>query len=118
MKALSSLGRFIFGIPFILFGVFHFMYASQMASSMLQGWPIAEGLVYISGLAILLAGVSIVINVKARLACLLLALLLLLFIVGVRLPAVAGGDQMAMGHLLKDISLMGAALTYSGILKK
>jgi uncharacterized membrane protein YphA (DoxX/SURF4 family) len=116
MKALSSLGRFIYGIPFIIFGAFHFMNASGMAG-ILKGWPIAEALVYLSGLALILAGASIVINIKARLASLLLALLLLIIIVTIHLPAVMGGDQMAMSGLLKDTALLGAALTYSGILK-
>ena len=87
-------------------------------AGMLKGWPIAEGLVYISGLALILASVSIILNIKARLACLLLALLLLIFIVTLHLPAVMSGNQMAMGSFLKDTALMGAALTYSGILKK
>lgn len=117
MKALSSLGRFVYGIPFIIFGALHFINASALAG-LLKGWPVAEGLVYISGLALILAGVSIVINVKARLASLLLALLLLLIIVGIHLPQASGGDQTAVSSMLKDLALLGAALTYSGILKK
>jgi putative oxidoreductase len=116
MKTLSTLGRFIYAIPFIVFGVLHFMNAGAMAG-IISKWPVAEGLVYISGLALILAGVSIIINVKARLASLLLALLLLIIILGIQLPAVMGGDQMAMGSLLKDTALLGAALTYSGLLK-
>jgi putative oxidoreductase len=119
MKFLSSLGRFIYAIPFILFGAFHFMKAAPMAHMVLKGWPVADGLVYVSGLAMILAGVSIIINVQARLACLLLALLLLIFILALHVPAVMHGDPsgMAMGGLLKDTALLGAALTYAGILK-
>lgn len=117
MKTLAQLGRFIYAIPIIILGSFHFMYTAQYAG-MLKGWPIPEALVYFSGLGIILAGISIILNIKARLACLLLALLLLIIILAVHLPAVAGGDQMQMGSLLKDLGLLGAALTYSGILKK
>jgi putative oxidoreductase len=116
MKTLSTLGRFIFAIPFIVFGAFHFMKAGDM-SGLIGKWPFAEGLVYISGLALMLGGVSILINVKARLASLLLALLLLIFILGIHIPALMNGNQMEMGSLLKDTALLGAALTYSGILK-
>jgi putative oxidoreductase len=117
MKTLSSLGRFIFAIPFIVFGVLHFMNAGAMAG-MISKWPVAEGLVYISGLALVLAGISIIINVKARLACILLAVFLLIIIIAIHVPGVASGNQMAMSGLLKDTSLLGAALTYSGILNK
>ena len=113
MKFLSALGRFIYAIPFILFGAFHFMKAAPMAHMVLKGWPIADGL------AMIMAGVSIIINVQARLACLLLALLLLIFILALHLPSVMHGDPsgMAMGGLLKDSALLGAALTYAGNLK-
>jgi putative oxidoreductase len=117
MKALSTLGRFIYALPLIAFGVFHFLHPHDMAT-IISNWPVAEGLVYISGLALILAGISIIINVKARLATLLLALFLLILIVGVHIPAVAAGNQMAMSSLLKDAAIMGAALTYSGILNK
>jgi putative oxidoreductase len=118
MKTLSSLGRFLYAIPFLVFGVFHFLNASQMAQWMPSFWPVAEGLVYIAGLGLLLAGISIILNIKARLASLLLALLLLIIIVGIHIPSLGSGDQMVLTSLLKDTSLMGAALTYSGILKK
>jgi putative oxidoreductase len=128
MKFLSSLGRFIYAIPFILFGVFHFMNGHAMAQMVLKGWPIADGLVYVAGLGMILAGVSIIINVKARLACLLLAMLLLIFILALHLPNLLAGDasgismvsllkNSAMASLLKDTALLGAALTYAGILK-
>ena len=89
-----------------------------MASQLLRGWPIAEAFVYISGLALILAGVSIILNIKARLACLLLALLLLIIILGIHIPGNPSGNPTVMSGMLKDIALMGAALTYSGILKK
>jgi len=118
MKALSSLGKFIFAVPLIIFGALHFMYAPQMAETMPSFWPVPEGLVYISGLALILAGVSIVLNIKARLASLLLAIFLLIIIAGIHIPAISGGNNEVMSSLLKDITIMGAALTYSGILKK
>ncbi len=118
MKTLSSLGRFIYAVPLIIFGVFHFLYASQMTEILPSFWPVPEGLVYISGLALILAGVSIILNIKARLAALLLALFLLIIIVGVHVPVLISGNKEVMSSLLKDIALLGAALTYSGILKK
>jgi uncharacterized membrane protein YphA (DoxX/SURF4 family) len=127
MKTLSFLGRILYAVPFAIFGIFHFMKASSMASQYIKGWPIAEGLVYITGLAFILAAISIIINIKSRLACLLLALLLLIFVLAIHLPRIMSGNQLSMMSLLKntalisllkDTALMGAALTYSTILKK
>ena len=118
MKTLGSLGRIIFAIPFIVFGIMHFMNTESMASDMLTNWPIAEAFVYFSGLALILAGVSIIIKIQAKIACLLLALLLLIIIATIHMPQVVGGDQMAMAILLRDFGLLGASLTYANILAK
>lgn len=118
MKTLAYLGRIIFAIPFIVMGILHFINASDMAASLLSGWPVAEGIVYITGLAMFLAGVSIVVRIQAKIACLLLALLLLLIIIFVHVPMVAGGNQEAMKILLRDLGLLGAALTYANLLSK
>jgi putative oxidoreductase len=118
MKALSFIGRLVYSVPFAIMGVFHFMKAHLMAAQILKGWPIADGFVYISGLALIMAAVSIIINFKARLACQLLALLLLTFIVGLHIPSILKGSELAMTMLLKDVALMGAALSYSTILNK
>jgi putative oxidoreductase len=117
MKTLSTLGRIIYAVPFVIFGIFHFIDAGLLAG-LLKGWPIPEAFIYFSGLAFILAGVSILLNYKARLASLLLALLLLIIIVFVHLPGVTSGSQTALTSLLKDAALLGAALTYSNLLKK
>lgn len=117
MKTLSLIGRIIFAIPFIVFGVFHFLDAAGM-SVMIKTWPIPEAWIYLSGLGLILAGLSIILNTKARLATLLLAILLLIIIVAIHIPATLGGDEEYISILLRDISLFGAALTYSTVLKK
>ena len=116
MKALSGLGRFIYAIPFILFGAFHFMNAASMAGMVPSFLPFADFWVYLTGIALIAAGVAIIINKYARTATLLLALMLLIFILTIHVPNMSNSQSMAA--LLKDMALMGAALTYSGILSK
>lgn len=118
MKTLAYLGRIIYAVPFIVFGILHFMNAKEIAADLLTNWPVAEGIVYISGLAMILAGVSIITKIQAKLACLLLALLLLLIIVTIHVPQITGGDQKSVGILLKDLGLLGASLTYANLLSK
>lgn len=118
MKILGTLGRIIYAIPFVVFGVLHFMNASSMAASILTGWPYAIILVYISGAALILGGIAILFGIFGRLAGILLAILLLVFILAIHLPGVQAGNQMALSGMLKDAALLGAALSYAATMKK
>jgi len=108
----TTLGRLLFAIPFAVFGIFHFANASMM-----KGWvPFPPQIVwiYLTGTALIAASISMIINKKAKLASLLLGIMLLVFVLSIHLPAVLGGDQSAMTNLLKDTALAGAAFMYSG----
>ena len=85
---------------------------------------------YIAGIGLILAAVAIVINKKGKLASLLLAVELLLFIIilhipkmmGISDPSMYGGNiewmkMDGMVHTFKDLGLMAAALVFAGILK-
>lgn len=108
---LATLGRLLYAIPFAVFGLFHFMNAEGMA----QMVPVPGGVfwVYLIGVALIAASVSIVIRKKSGLASLLLGVLLMVFVLTIHLPMVIGGDQSAMGQLLKDLALAGASFFYS-----
>ena len=108
MSSIISLGKYIFTIPFIVFGVMHFMNAEMMAS-MAPGGTI---MVYISGITMILAAISIFVGKYDKLACVLLAVQLLLYIVLVHAPGLGDEATMAnsMSGLLKDAGLLGGAL--------
>lgn len=109
----SKIGRYLYALPFGVFGLFHFMNASQMAGMV----PIPGGVfwVYLTGLAMLAASVAIIIETKARLAAILLGVLLLIYVLSIHLPAVIGGEmQPAMQNLLKDLALAGGAWFIAG----
>ncbi len=113
MQALTTTAaRYIFILPFAVFGIFHFMNASQMAGMV----PIPGGVfwVYLTGLAHILAVIAFLTGKQAKLAALLLAVMLAIFALSVQLPAVMGGNQAAMSAFLKDIALAGGALTWAG----
>ena len=112
---LTKIGRFLLALPMAVFGILHFIGADGMAGMV----PIPGGViwVYITGIALIAAAVSIIIQKKARLASTLLAILLLIFVFAIHLPGVmAGGDggQMSMMSLLKDLAIAGGALIYAG----
>ncbi len=116
MKILTDLvARILFAVPMAMFGLFHFMKAEAMAGMAPFGGTI---IVYITGAALLAAGVAIIIKKKAALATLLLAVFLILTATLVHMKSYMGGDEMAMSSILKDVALAGASLFMSGIFRK
>ncbi len=132
MKTLTTtVARIIFGIPFLLFGLGHMFEGPAMADMIYHvSGTTALILNYIAGLGLILAALAILINKKAKLACLLLSLELLIFIVVLHIPKIMGVGPVEMFcdstemmaktgfvHFFKDFALMGAALMFAGTLK-
>ncbi len=113
----KTISRYLFALPFVLFGLMHLMMADNMAGMVPSFIPGGVLWVYLTGLGLVGAAVSIMIKKKEKLAALLLGIMLLIFALTIHLPAVMGGDQMAMGQLLKDTALAGAAFFFSGMAK-
>jgi apolipoprotein N-acyltransferase len=113
-------GKYLFAIPFGIFGVMHFTSAEGLAQIAPFGGVF---IVYLTGLALIAATVSIIIGKMDKLATVLLASFLLLTALlvhaaGVSSAADPGAAAASMSGLLKDISLAGAALLYAGSLAK
>ncbi|MBR9922724.1 MAG: DoxX family membrane protein [Bacteroidetes bacterium] len=119
MKSLLGLGKYLFAIPFIVFGLFHFMGAKDMAG--IVPIPGGEIWVYITGVAHIAAAVAILIGKMDKLAAALLGLMLLIFALSIHLPGViesGGENQAAMSAFLKDTMLAGAAWIYAAYVAK
>ena len=114
MNAIINLGKYLFAIPFAIFGIMHFMNADAMAGMA----PGGVGMVYFTGAALIAAAVSIIIGKMDKLASVLLAVMLILFVLLIHLPGVMSGDEaqmmISMPALLKDFALAGGALVYAG----
>ena len=108
----TTLGRILFAIPFGVFGLFHLMNAQAMKG--MVPFPPQIVWIYVTGLALIAATVSILIGKKAKLSSLLLGIMLLVFALSIHLVGAMGGDHTSVGNLLKDLSLAGAAFLYSG----
>jgi len=113
----KTISRYLFAIPFAVFALMHFMMGNDMAGMVPSFIPGGVFWVYLVGLGLLGASISIIIKKKEKLATLLLGIMLLIFVLTISLPAVMGGDQMAMSNLLEDTSLAGAAFFFSGLAK-
>ncbi len=117
MKNLGMIGKILFCVPFLAFGIFHFMNANQMAGMIPSYLPGGAIWVYISGAALLLAAISILTGRNTKLATLLLGVMLILFVLMLHAPNLGNADpmmaQMAMSGMLKDLGLAGAAFMLS-----
>lgn len=115
MDVLPKAGKYLFALPFGVFGILHFVNGSAMAGYVPGFIPGGVFWVYLTGLAMLAACISILINQKTRLACLLLGVMLLIFVLAIHLPAVLGGQmQPSMTNLLKDTAMAGGAWILAG----
>lgn len=113
MDMITKQGKFLFAIPFAVFGLMHLMMGANMAGMVPSFIPGGVIWVYLTGVALIAAPVAILMNKMAKLASFLLGVLMLVFALTIHLVAVLGGDQMSMGNLLKDLALAGAAFFYS-----
>ena len=119
MNALFGLGKYLFAIPFLVFGVLHFMAGKDMAG--IVPIPGGEIWVYITGAAHILAAISMLIGKMDKLATALLGIMLLIFALSIHLPGVieSGGENAgAMSGFLKDTMLAGASWIYAANVAK
>ncbi len=119
MNAILGIGKYLFAVPFAIFGLFHFMGADAMAG-MTPGGAV---MVYFTGICLIAAAVSIIIGKYDKLATAFLGLMLLLFVVILHVRGVMNATdemakQAATGNLLKDLALAGAAWMYAASISK
>ena len=122
MNAFLSLGRYLFPIAFIVFGIFHMMNGPVMAEYVVPAYMPAKIVwVYLSGAGLILGGLSMYLGKYDKLAATLLSVFLLLLILMVHLPgAMAGGEgaQNSITMILKDLAMMSACMLYAQNLAK
>ncbi|NET35931.1 MAG: DoxX family protein [Cyanothece sp. SIO1E1] len=115
MNTVLNLGKYLFAIPMLMFGVGHMTNASAMAGMV----PIPGGVfwIYLTGAALIAAAVSIAIGKMDKLATALLGLMLIIFALSIHLPGMMGSEGMEqqafMASMMKDLALGGAAWFYA-----
>ena len=114
----TTIARYIFAVPFALFGILHLTNADKMAGMI----PVPGGAfwLYFTGVALIAAAASIITGKLTRIACFSLALYLVLVIVTIHIPSLSNPQmaQMAVSGILKDTSLLGGALLMAGLYDK
>lgn len=117
MQSVINLGKYLFAIPLLIFGLMHYMSADQMAG-MAPGGAI---MVYFTGTCLLAGSIAIMIGKYDKLASVLIAVLLLLFLIphvqGMMSATDEGTKAMQMINILKNISMAGGALVCAALAK-
>ena len=116
---LVTIGRIIFALAIAFFGIGHLTNANAMASTMVPSFLSGIGvpLVYVTGICLLGAAVSFIINWYTYWAGILLSVFLILVGLLVHIPQLSdpSGQQVAMSILVRDSAIAGAALIIAGI---
>lgn len=119
MKNYAFLGRILYAIPFILFGINHFINVEQLIdANFISFIPLGPFTIMLTGVLLIAAGISIITKKFMRLSTTLLASLLLIFIATIHIPHLinhVGNQAQNITTLLKDISLMGGSLMIAGL---
>jgi uncharacterized membrane protein len=117
MDVFIKSGKYLLAIPMAIFGLFHFISGPAMAGMVPSAVPGGVLWVYLTGIALIAAAVAILTDKMAKLASVLLAALLLVFVLVIHLKGAMAGDQAATASLLKDIAIAGGALVFAGTRK-
>ena len=125
MKTLAAVPRFFIGLTSIFYGVEHLLHPEYVPGIPLQKltpeWiPGRIFLSYFVGVILILAGLCLVVNKKARLAATLLGLTILLTVLWIYLPMLiaAPKDVVALNFFFDTLLFSGAILLLANALKK
>lgn len=124
MKTLNVLSRILFALPFGVAGIMHFIMKDSYLDILEQTTIIPESgyLIFLTGLALIAASVSIILNKFIKLSCFSLAGLLVVFILSIHIPGIVSHASAEINihiiNLLKDTSLAGGATFIATIYNK
>lgn len=107
----------MYAIPMMIFGLMHLANGGAMSGMVPSYLPFGIVWVYITGIALIAAAISIIIGKKDKLSALLLGIMLVLFALTIHLPGTFNPEtaMMSMPMLLKDTALAGASFLISGL---
>jgi len=110
MKNLNNIGRIFLAIPFVIFGINHFIMYDVFIGMLSSFIPNSVYLIFLSGAIMIISGIAIIINKQVLLFCYILAGLLVVFILTIHIPAMienADNNHLAWFAFLKDLGLLG-----------
>jgi putative oxidoreductase len=117
MKRMTTIGRILFAIPFAIFGINHFLMTDYYVGMLTSFIPLGAYTIILTGIMLIAASISIILSKFVKIATILLAILLFIFILTIHIPHLMteADKTVTLIALLKDISLLGGSLMIAGI---
>lgn len=118
MNKITTIGRILFALPFIIFGINHFIMMDYYLGMLTSFIPLGAYTIIFTGLLLIGAGISIITKKYVMQSAAMLAVLLLIFILTIHVPHLVKGTAdrtITLIALLKDISLMGGSVMIAGM---
>ncbi len=109
---LTPFGAILFSITIVSFGILHFLFAKE-ATSLVPSWiPYHLFWIYFAGVALIGAGITIILKIMARLTATLLGIMIFIWFVSLHIPRVIVSPAADLGG---EVTSAFIALAYSGI---
>jgi uncharacterized membrane protein YphA (DoxX/SURF4 family) len=118
MSKITQLGKWLFIMPFAIFGFLHFG-PLEFSLPYVPTWlPFPAFWVYFIGLCLFGFAICAAVGKLDRLAALLLAALLIVFVICIHIPKAATGDFVGIIGATRDICMAGASILYAAFIAK
>jgi uncharacterized membrane protein YphA (DoxX/SURF4 family) len=118
MNKITTLGKWLFVIPFAIFGFLHFG-PLEFSLPYVPTWlPFPTFWVYFIGVCLFAFAISASIGKLDKLASLLLAILLFVFVFTIHIPKALSGDFVGVIGATRDICMAGASILYGALIAK
>lgn len=118
MKTILNLGKWLFILPFAVFGFLHFGPLGFTIDYIPDYLPFKVFWIYFSGACLIAFAASAAFKKYDKLASVLLALELILFVFLIHIPKALEGDFVQFIGIFRDTAMAGAALIYAKFVAK
>ncbi|MEN3326004.1 MAG: hypothetical protein V7638_811 [Acidobacteriota bacterium] len=116
LDKIVALTNVCFAIPLAVFGAEHFSLGSSMIGLVPPYMPSRLSWIYIVGVALIIASLTIATKVQVRWSGLLFAVMMFLFVAMIHLPgAIKSGDRIIWTIVIREMSFGGGGLVLAGI---
>lgn len=116
LDRIVALTNLCFAIPLAIFGAEHFSLGRSMIALVPPYMPLRLAWIYVVGVALIIASLSIATRTHVRWSGLLFAIMMFLFVAMIHLPgAIKTGDRIIWTIVIRETSFGGGGLVLAGI---
>lgn len=112
LEKLIPFGKYFMAVTMIAFGIDHFLYTDFVATLVPAWLPAHIFCTYFAGVALILSGLAIILNIKRKLASALLGLMIFLWLLILHIPRAIVDPYSDMGN---EWTSVFEALAFAGI---